>query len=120
MNSEESVRKIAKDLEIHEKTLYGWLSDYRKKHNLEVLNPKPQKFSSIESIEEENKRLRKENAQLKKAKEILKKAAAYFAKKNNVKYAFIKEYSKQFNIKLMCRVFKVSRSCYYRWLSIEK
>ena len=60
LNSEESVRKIAKDLEIHEKTLYGWLSDYRKKHNLEVLNPISKKFSSIESIEEENKNSLKE------------------------------------------------------------
>jgi transposase len=25
LNSEDSVRQIAKDLEIHEKTLYGWL-----------------------------------------------------------------------------------------------
>jgi len=37
-----------------------------------------------------------------------------------VKYAFIKEHSKEFSIKLMCKVLKVSRSCYYRWLSIEK
>jgi transposase InsO family protein len=37
-----------------------------------------------------------------------------------VKYAFIKEYSKEFSVKLMCKVFKVSRSCYYRWLGIEK
>ena len=80
LNSEDSVRKIAKDLEIHEKTLYGWLSDYRKKHNLKILHPSSKKSSSIESIEEELKRLRKENALLKKEKEILKKAAAYFAK----------------------------------------
>ena len=80
LNSEDSVRKIAKDLEIHEKTLYGWLSDYRKKHNLEILHPTSKKSSSITSIEEENRRLRKENARLKKEKEILKKAAAYFAK----------------------------------------
>ncbi len=37
-----------------------------------------------------------------------------------MKYAFIKEYSKEFEIKLMCNVLKVSRSCYYRWLKIEK
>ena len=80
LNSEDSVRKIAKDLEISEKTLYSWLRDYRKKHNLEVLHPTSKKSLSIESIEEENRRLRRENAQLKKEKEILKKAAAYFAK----------------------------------------
>ena len=32
----------------------------------------------------------------------------------------MKEHSKEFSIKLMCRVFQVSRSCYYRWLSIER
>jgi len=80
LNSEESVRKIAKDLEINEKTLYSWLRDYRIKHNLEVSQPKAKKATSIESIEEENRRLRRENALLKKEKEILKKAAAYFAK----------------------------------------
>ena len=37
-----------------------------------------------------------------------------------MKYAFIKKYSNQFSIKLMCKVLKVSRSCYYRWLSIKK
>ncbi len=31
LNSKDSVRKIAKDLEISEKTLYSWLRDYRKK-----------------------------------------------------------------------------------------
>ena len=80
LNSEDSVRKIAKDLEISKKTLYGWLSNYRKKYNLEVSQSKSKKSGSIESIEEENRRLRKENALLKKEKEILKKAAAYFAK----------------------------------------
>jgi transposase InsO family protein len=37
-----------------------------------------------------------------------------------VKYAFIKEHSKEFSVKLMCKVLKVSRSCYYRWLGVEK
>jgi len=80
LNSEEPVRKIAQDLEISEKTLYGWIRDYRRKHNLEVSQTKTKKSASIESIEEENRRLRKENALLKKEREILKKAAAYFAK----------------------------------------
>jgi len=76
LNSEEPVRKIAKDLEISEKTLYGWLRDYKIKHNLEDSQIKTKKSISLESIEEENKRLHKENALLKKEREIL----AYFAK----------------------------------------
>ena len=80
LSSGDSIRKIAKDLGIHDKTLYGWLKKYREKHNLEVSNSTSKKSGSITSIEEELKRLRKENALLKKEKEILKKAAAYFAK----------------------------------------
>ena len=79
LNGEEIVRKIAKDLNIGEKTLYSWIRDYKLKHNLEEAQ-KIKKSTSMESIEEELKRLRKENALLKKEKEILKKAAAYFAK----------------------------------------
>ena len=48
LNSEDSVRKIAKDLEISEKTLYGWLSNYRKNiiwkfHNQNLKNQVPLK-----------------------------------------------------------------------------
>ena len=31
-------------------------------------------------------------------------------------YASIKEYAKSFNVQLMCKLFKVSRSCYYNWI----
>jgi len=64
---------------IGEKTLYSWIKIYKIKNNLKD-TPKTKKSTSMESIEEENRRLRKENALLKKEKEILKKAAAYFAK----------------------------------------
>jgi putative transposase len=37
-----------------------------------------------------------------------------------LKYAWIKEHSKRFDIKRMCRLFTVSRNCYYRWLKIDK
>ncbi len=79
LSGEEPIRKIAKDLEIGEKTLYSWIRNHKLKNNLKAA-PKSKKSSSMESIEEELKRLRKENAILKKEKEILKKAAAYFAK----------------------------------------
>jgi len=76
LNTEDTVKKVAKDLEIGEKTLYVWIRAYKNKYNLD----NSQKSISIETIEEENRRLRRENALLKKEKEILKKAAAYFAK----------------------------------------
>jgi len=79
LNSEKSVLKIAADLGVHEKTLYGWLQRYRKNNNLEESSSVKRK-GSTESLEEENRRLRKELADVKKDREILKKAAAYFAK----------------------------------------
>jgi transposase len=79
LNSEKSVLKIAKELEMHEKTLYSWLTAHRKSHNLEIATSVKKK-SSIESLEEENRRLRKELKDVKIEREILKKAAAYFAK----------------------------------------
>ena len=78
LNSEKSVLKIAADLGVHEKTLYGWLQRYKKSRNLET--DIHMKKRSTESLEEENRRLRKELADVKKDREILKKAAAYFAK----------------------------------------
>jgi transposase len=64
---------------MQEKTLYSWLSAHRKSHNLEIVAPAKKK-SSIETLEEENRRLRKELKDVKIEREILKKAAAYFAK----------------------------------------
>ena len=80
LNSEKSAMQIADELEMSNKTLYAWLREYRKKHNLENTTAKKSKSTSTESLEEENRRLRKELLNLKKEREILKKAAAYFAK----------------------------------------
>jgi transposase len=79
LNSDKSPHAISKDLGISDKTLYQWLKKYRQEHNLEQPIAKLSK-SSTESLEEENRRLRKELASVRKDKEILKKAAAYFAK----------------------------------------
>jgi len=80
LNSEQSVYQLAKDLDISDKTLYSWLAAYKKKNNLETT---PSTKSSKESLEEENRRLRKELATVKKEREILKKATAYFAKETH-------------------------------------
>ena len=81
LNSEKSAMSIAKDLGMSDKTLYVWLSDYRKKNFLLPKTHTPSaKSSSKESLEEENRRLRKELALVKQEREILKKATAYFAK----------------------------------------
>ncbi len=81
LNSEKPALQVAKDLGMSEKTLYAWLRDYRKNHNLEINSSHSSKIKSTkESLEEENRRLRKELSIVKKEREILKKATAYFAK----------------------------------------
>ena len=77
LNSDEAVSKIAADLDIHVKTLYNWISSYKKEHNIPM---KGASTSSTETVDEENKRLKKENKLLKQERDILKKATAYFAK----------------------------------------
>ena len=78
LNNNESVPKIAADLDIHVKTLYNWISIYKKEHNIPMRGMNI--LSSSETLDEENKRLRKENKLLKQERDILKKATAYFAK----------------------------------------
>jgi len=82
LNSANTIVQISKDLNISDKTLYAWIREYKKKHLLDngVGTQKSNNRASKESLEEENRRLRKEIASVKKDCEILKKAAAYFAK----------------------------------------
>ena len=75
LDSDKSISSIANDLGLNKGTLSLWVSNYKKTHNI-----KSSKEVKQESLEEENKRLRKELALAKQEKEILKKAAAYFAK----------------------------------------
>jgi transposase len=78
INNNESVVKVAQDLEINEKSLYSWVSTYKKAHNIPIKSSKT--LSSNESLDEENKRLHRELKIAKEERDILKKAAAYFAK----------------------------------------
>ena len=72
--SDKSVSSIAKDLGLNKGTLALWVNEYKAKNNLFAKNE-----IKNETLEEENKRLRKELSILKQEKEILKKAAAYAA-----------------------------------------
>ena len=68
-------------MDINDKTLYSWIRAYKKTNNILTDDRRTiQKSTSKESLEEENKRLRKELSIVKQEREILKKATAYFAK----------------------------------------
>ncbi|MBU9919433.1 MAG: transposase [Fusobacteriaceae bacterium] len=79
INNNESVSQIAKDLDIHPKSLYAWVTAYKKEHNMPIRNLEKSTILK-ESEAEELKRLRRENKILKQERDILKKATAYFAK----------------------------------------
>jgi len=68
-----SIAQAARDFDIAENTLYGWIATYKRKHDLAVIPKKD------ETLEQENARLKKELAQVKMDRDILKKATAYFA-----------------------------------------
>ena len=78
INNNESVVKVAEDLDLNPKTLYHWVTIYKKAHKIPTRSINLS--SSKESESEELKRLRHENKILKQERDILKKAAAYFAK----------------------------------------
>jgi len=58
LNSNESTRKIAEDLDVHEKTLYAWVRAYKEANGIEVPKQGKGKKSSIvkESIIKISKR----------------------------------------------------------------
>jgi len=80
LNNDQSVKSLADDLGMSDKTLHAWLRAYKKENNLTLRTRSANISTTKESLEEENRRLRKELADVKKDREILKKAAAYFAK----------------------------------------
>jgi len=81
LNSNEAIKKIAEDLGVNPKTLYNWVYNYKRDNNLQTHHrSNSNKSTTKESLDEENRRLRKENRLLKQERDILKKATAYFAK----------------------------------------
>lgn len=78
INNNESVIKVAADLDLNPKTLYHWVTVYKKAHNIPTREARFK--ANNEPLEEELKRLRRENKILKQERDILKKATAYFAK----------------------------------------
>jgi transposase len=73
IETDSSIPAIARDLGVSVWTLRDWVSKHKEMTGT-------RRSARTESVEEENRRLRRENVVLKQEREILKKAAAYFAK----------------------------------------
>jgi len=81
LNSDKEIKDLAEDLGVNPKTLYNWVYNYKRENNLQTYHRSHgSQSTSKESIDEENRRLRKEVKLLKQERDILKKATAYFAK----------------------------------------
>jgi transposase len=72
--SERPINEVARDLDIPYQTLYYWMTKARK-----AARPAP---GPPETVEDENRRLRRELDEVKMERDFLKKAAAFFAKMN--------------------------------------
>ena len=66
------IAEVARQLGVHVETLRQWRRKARPETEGEA--------TTVPSLEEENRRLRRENARLLEEREILKKATAFFAK----------------------------------------
>jgi transposase len=66
--------QVARELGVNNWTLRDWVRKYRVEHLGEP------RAAGTETLEEENKRLKRELAILKQERDLLNKAAAYFAK----------------------------------------
>ena len=73
--SGQGLSQTARSLGIHPSLLQAWRSKFE-------TNDKPAELNPTESLEEENRRLRRENTGLQEDREILKDAAAFFAKES--------------------------------------
>lgn len=71
------VAQIARDLDIKENTLYGWVDKYRRANPQKVF-AKTAAAKPVD-LEAENRKLKRELALAREDVELLKKAAAYFA-----------------------------------------
>ncbi len=67
------IAEVARQLGVHLETLRNWRRKAREANDGDPA-------TTVPSLEEENRRLRRENARLLEEREILKKATAFFAK----------------------------------------
>ncbi|MGO0603591.1 IS3 family transposase [Brevibacterium linens] len=95
----QSIRAVAPQLGVGEETLRIWCNRY---------GPAEGASRPQESLEEENRRLRRELAETRRANEILKKASAFFGSgarpPHDEMIRFIDVHRDQFGVEAICRV----------------
>ncbi|MEQ9969524.1 IS3 family transposase [Pectobacterium carotovorum] len=102
-----SVSSVATRLDITTHSLYAWIKKYE---------PDSSTNKEQSDAQAEIRRLQKELKRVTDERDILKKVAAYFSKAVRLRYAFIRDNSCCWPVRLLCRVLNVHPSGFYTWL----
>ena len=117
LNKEWSVRSVADELSIPERTVSTWKSLAYKDGFIEkprIIRGKKDK-TYIKLFKEFNL-LRKQLKEARVQLQILRKAKEYLSKSTIEKYVFIKKNKSSFTVSQMCKAFNIKGCNYYRWL----
>ncbi|MGQ7869777.1 IS3 family transposase [Sunxiuqinia sp. sy24] len=105
--------EIADELGIDRALLYRWrkeFSQYKDNSFPGYGNPK------MTDLERENARLQKELREARMERDIPKKGNQHLLRERWEIYQFISDHRNRFSTRMMCKVFKISKSGYYHWL----
>ncbi|MFG2078705.1 IS3 family transposase [Nonomuraea maritima] len=119
-----TLASVAEDLGISRETLRNWVRQAQaqgtagaKERGL-ARKPAHGPLSSDDVLEEENKQLKARIRELELERDILRRAAKYFGGRDELvsRFEFVDDHRDAFGVKRLCRVLKVSRSGFYRWV----
>ncbi|WP_326693224.1 IS3 family transposase (plasmid) [Streptomyces sp. NBC_01795] len=103
---------VAKDLGVNHETLRTWVRDAE-----QAARPGA---GEAGAIEKENRQLRARVKELELEREILRRAAKYFGGGDQLvssRFQFVDDHRGAFGVKRLCRMLRLSRSGFYRWLA---
>ncbi|MEU6540945.1 IS3 family transposase [Streptomyces sp. NPDC047000] len=103
---------VAKDLGINHETLRTWVRDAE-----QAARPGTGEASAMEK---ENRQLRARVKELELEREILRRAAKYFGGGDQLvssRFQFVDDHRGAFGVKRLCRILRLSRSGFYRWIA---
>ncbi|TBP46521.1 IS3 family transposase [Klebsiella quasipneumoniae] len=102
-----SVASVATRLDIATHSLYAWIKKY---------GPDSSTNKEQSDAQAEIRRLQKELKRVTDERDILKKAGGVLRKAVRLRYAFIRDNSSCWPVRLLCRVLDVHPSGFYAWL----
>ncbi|RCS94478.1 IS3 family transposase [Brevibacterium aurantiacum] len=111
-DSKTTIGQIAKDFGVHEGTIAKWL----RQADIDAGN----KPGNTTDESAELREMRRRNRLLEQENEVLRRAAAYLSQESTVKrlYPLVSELAADgVPVAVTCRVLKLSRQPYYRWLA---